>query len=306
MPAAIGLRVYRAFVLRRNSKDREPVPSVELKLGREDFLSGFIAQHAGSTSDTARERSWYFEEREPSAPANSKGYIHYGTYGFESRFLDPVTREEKFARRTADVEEIPLFYEMWSPPTVNATFLAFQSFQGRSCVTLVLHAMQKSFEQINDGYVLRFSKLMPGNAGASVYKDAPVKKLTLIKRRAGGDSMSRYRGSVPRQGVDFEYAFRARRNGDLGPFGDLTDTIEKNADGVILYDGMEFDAAVAEVLIGNRRRPVGVFGSNGDTGAIDISSDIEFSGNGHPTYASLASASDEIITDFYTRLYGDA
>lgn len=301
MPAAIGLRVYKAAVFKRGTKEKVPVPSSELSHGREAFLSSFAQSHGEANDDAANERSWHFIEEESPLGYNSKGHIKYGTYGFESQFIDNLTRAEKFSRSRTDVEIIPLYYEIWTPSEADYSLLVFQSFQGRSCVTLVLQAMQKKFEQYNSGYALRFSKLMPAGIASTRYADAPVKKLTLIKRRVPADAIQSYSGP-PNKPLDFEYAFRARRNGYLGSLHDITDSIEKNADGVIIFDGIEFDDAVADIQIGRKRMPVGVFGANGDTGAIDITSEVTFGIDGHPTYESLSAVSDGVIQTFYEKL----
>src|SRR5690606_27308299 len=114
--------------------------------------------------NTSLERSWYFEEIRSYSLGSSQGYVHYGTFGFESNFVDTKTQTHTYRRQVTDVEEIPLFYEFWCPPSSEYGLVAFQSFQGRSCISLVLNSMKQKFEEVNSDYIIIFKKLMPNDA----------------------------------------------------------------------------------------------------------------------------------------------
>ena len=98
------------------------------------------------------------------------------------------------------------------------------------------------------------------------------------------------------------YIISQRPGGMLGSLRDMGGALTENDKGLIVLDGLEFDEVTAEVLVGSRRRPVGLIGPNSETGAIDVSETIEYGLNGHPTFDSVRSQSDLIIKDFYKRL----
>ncbi len=62
--------------------------------------------------------------------------INYGTHGFESRLKDVKTRREKYKRESTDLEEIPLYFQIWSPSSSQYAIIAFQSFQGDRAFTM--------------------------------------------------------------------------------------------------------------------------------------------------------------------------
>ncbi|MGE7204887.1 hypothetical protein ACQKJZ_04310 [Sphingomonas sp. NPDC019816] len=99
--------------------------------------------------------------------------------------------------------------------------------------------------------------------------------------------------------VNFEVRLSTNRNKILGSFGEVTGALRKSDAGLVLHDGIEFSEVYADVKIGGKYRPVGVFGSDSNAGVIDITEDIVRGADGHPTYESLTKQCDTILVDFY-------
>jgi hypothetical protein len=252
MPTAIGIRVY-LITLRHKQNRRKQVSFNDpgLMSSGPKFIDDFVSTHVDAMDNEDRDRSWYMEEKEHVGLGSSRGYIHYGTYGFESNFIDNKTKVRNYRRRVTDVEEIPLFFEFWCPPKTDHAFAAFQSFQGRSCIHLVTHRMEELFEAKNPDYVLRFKKLLPNDVSASAYYSAPVKRLWLIKRNYSADLAEKYLPSKPPRDVNFEISLTAKRKSSLGPFSNFAGAgFLKGADGVIVHEGISFNDAVAEINVG--------------------------------------------------------
>jgi len=300
MANAIGLRCYLVTAQRERDTTRLGFDDdLEFELTPARFLRNFVETRSESVRDSDRERSWYFEPRSyEGGQGSSRGYIHYGTFGFESNFVDSRTMEAQYHRQVDDVEEIPLFYEFWRPQGADYVLAAFQSFAGRSCVTLVTEKIEEAFRMANEGYTLKFRKLVPTDGSGSVYADAPVKQLRFIKRNASPDIADRYIGQSSNP-IDVELLLKARRMQSLGPFGAISRTISRNEGrGVITYEGVEFAEAIANIRVGGRYRPVGIFGINSDAGVIDITSDVRRGVDGHPVFDSIAEQTSEILGDF--------
>lgn len=167
---------------------------------------------------------------------------------------------------------------------------------------MIINQLQTAFAGENDGFSLVIKKLLPTNSKGGLYSSAPVKKLRLIKRDASKDIADRYLGNQAPQNINFEVILSAKRNRTLGNFGDLFGSLNQNAAGIVLHDGIEFGEAVAEVQIGGRYRKVGVFGSDTEAGVIDITDSVKKGKNGHPTFESVAQQSDIILIDFHNVL----
>lgn len=305
MANAIGLRCY--LITARRERDTTPLvfdDEFEFELTPARFLKNFVDTNSESVRDTDRERSWYFEPKaEGLTEGSSKGYIHYGTYGFESDFVNSKTKKKQYRRQVDDVEEIPLFYEFWRPKGADYAFAVFQSFAGRSCVTLVTEKIEEAFRIANEGYTLKFKKLVPTDGNGSVYADAPVKQLRFIKRNASSDIADRYIGeSKP---IDMELSLKARPKQSLGAFGSISRTLNRAGKaGAIEYDGVEFGEAIANIRIGGKYRPVGIFGVNSDAGVIDVTNDIRRGADGHPIFESLEGQVKNILGDFNRTIAG--
>ncbi len=189
MASSIGVRVYLISLQRRSKPEALPFNISGVGTPPLKFISDFVLQHAKTTENADHERSWSFEEKSSNGSGNSKGHIYYGTFGFESDFVDAKTRKRKYRRGVTDTEIIPLFYEFWHPKDADYSFAVFQSFQGRSCVNLVMTRMQEVFSTSSPGFALRFKKILPTDNAGSLY-NSPVKKITLIKKNASADLSS--------------------------------------------------------------------------------------------------------------------
>lgn len=299
MVNTIGLRCYLVTAQR----ERDPAwlsfdDDLEFELTPERFLKNFIETHAEPVRDHDRERSWYFAPANPPAEnGSSKGYIHYGTFGFESKIVNLRTRKASYNRKVDDAEEIPLFYEFWRPDDADYALMAFQSFGVRSCINAVQEKFKDRFSSANPGYAIRFTKLVPDDGSGGVYSTAPVKHIRLIKRNASADIADKYVAESSKP-IDIELHLKARRNQSLGPFGTVSRKLKSGrAGGLITYEGVEFGEAIANIRIGGKYRPVGVFGSNADTGVIDLTPDVKKGRDGHPIYTSIEEQTAQILAE---------
>lgn len=303
MASSIGVRIYQVTL--RKSGDRKDLQFGIMAGSRNpaEFTMSFPKRHSNPSDDADRQRSWYFQEKENNAPTSSIGHIRYGTYGFESDFVDAKTKRRNYRRKTSDIEEIPLFYEFWHPKGSNYALAAFQSFQGRSCIELVSREMINGYEKFNPGYILHFKKLVPTDSFKE-YKFAPVKKVRFIKRNAPADLAAKYMNTAPDASVDIEIGVSAKRKGVLGTIDSITNGFSKSGSGVLIDDAV-FEQAVAEVQIGKRRRQVGLLSHNGDYGVIDLSDSVKRAADGHPAYESIKKESDDLLKEFHSMLNGN-
>ena len=191
MAASIGIRVYKITVNKKGNSARLPFSDKSIVLSPSRFVSDFIKRHPSPTRDDELERSWYFEQKEETSTGSSRGYVHYGTFGFESKLKDSSTKRLNYKRKVTDVEEIPLFYEFWFPPASDFGFVAFQSFSGRSCISMIMTLMREEFFKKNDGISLQFERLIPSDGEGSLFFNSPVKRLRLYKRNVSSDIADR-------------------------------------------------------------------------------------------------------------------
>ena len=297
MAKAIGFRAYLLSVSEKGKSKSLSFDSDALTAHFSKIVTDFVDDNNQPNSVEEMERTWFFEKDSMSKELNIFGTVHYGTYGFESNFKNNRTKALNYRRKTTDVEEIPLYFQFWVPGGKRYAFVIFQSFQGRSCVQMILDAFKQRFESTHPDLTLRARKLVPNDANGSIYNTAPVKRIRLIKKDTSSDLADVHAGRSNPESVDVELTVSARRSKSLGSLRAVSRALKH--DGVLTYEGMEFDHAVAQIRVGGKLRPVGIFGDHSNAGVIDVSESIVFGADGHPTMESLKKNSKDILADFY-------
>jgi hypothetical protein len=296
MAFTIGLRFYRIHVHKNN--DRTPVL---FKNGDDGdpyaFLQKFVDDRMEPTEEI--ERTWFFTP-EPSAIRTIHGIINYGTHGFESKLIDVKTKRKNYQRKSTDLEEIPLYFQFWTPANEKYGFAAFQSFQGRSCIAYIIKAAGDAYSAANKGHRLTFHKLIANDIAGGKLDAAPVKELVLLKKHVPKDKADRYLNGIAVEEVEYEVTMRAKRKRWLGIFGDFAKMAKDGQKmAVFAMDGVEFDEVKAQVDFGGRRRMIGLYGGGSDAGVIEVSEKVKRGADGHPVFKSIADEVDELMETFF-------
>lgn len=296
MSFTIGLRFYRIAVTKKGSKDPMEMGPDADPCDFLDYMEDFVNRKRQPTVEVTASRTWFFEPIETNSIRVVHGYINYGTHGFESKFKDVKTRKEKYKREATDLEEIPLYFQVWVPSGSSHALMAFQSFQGRSCINHVRLATIADFQERYPGYTVSFRVISPS---AALLDDAPVKSLTFIKPKRSPDRFDRVLGKRMDE-VDYEVTVRASKRGAMiGRYQDLRRFVSPTDDGFVEFDGGLYDGVKADVKLGSKRRVVGIFGAGPDAGLIDVSDNIKRDKSGHPTLQSIVSEVDSLMEEFY-------
>ncbi|MQW00711.1 hypothetical protein GHK46_26350 [Sinorhizobium medicae] len=296
MSFTIGLRFYRISIRKKGGSDALPMgPGCE-PCDLIDYANDFVHRKTEPTVVVGASRTWFFEPLPTNSIRVVHGYINYGTHGFESKLKDVKTRRQKYKREATDLEEIPLYFQIWSPSSSDHALIAFQSFQGRSCINNVRLAMIQDFQERFPGFVISFRIIA---ASGAILGEAPVKALTFIKPKQSSDRFDRVLGR-PTEELEYELTVRSRkRGGMISRYKDLSAIVSQADDGFVEFDGREFEGVKADVAIGKKRRTVGIFGSGSDAGLIDVSDNIKRDKSGHPTLQSIMGEVDELMEEFY-------
>ncbi|MDR6664281.1 hypothetical protein [Rhizobium sp. 1399] len=300
MSFTIGLRFYRISIRKKGEKTPLEMGAGCTPCDFLDYVSDFVARRIEPTVEVATQRTWFFEPIATPSIRVVHGYINYGTHGFESKFKDVRTRKQKYKREATDLEEIPLYFQMWAPSASKYALMAFQSFQGRSCINYVRSAMIADFANRYPDFQLSFIIVAPSS---SFLADAPVKSVTFMKPRVGSDRFDRVLGKQMDE-VDYEVTVRAkRRGGMISSYKDLGKLVGPGDNGFVFFDGHSYEGVKADVKIGGKRRVVGVYGSGMDAGLIDVSENVKRDGSGHPTLHSIQTEVDSLMEDFYGSIH---
>lgn len=299
MPFAIGLRFYKISLRRRGQKNNLVIGPGGEPCDLHDFMEDFVARRGDPTVETTEPRVWFFDRKPTNSPRTIHGYISYGTHGFESKFEDLKTRKEKYSRQSSDLEEIPLYFQIWVPDDSTCAMMAFQSFLGRSCVTFVRNALMKDFQHKFPNYIMLFNVVAPAG---SVMDERPVKSLTFSRRRSRTDNADAYLLGKKIDEVEVDVSIRAKRRGSyISTFKEIKTMVDgSSGDQIVSFDGDRYESVTAEVQFGRKRRIVGIFGYGIDAGLIEASDKVKRQKSGHPVFDDIADEVDDIMSEFYS------
>jgi hypothetical protein len=303
MPAAISLWFYRLEAYGGNGRAKISLADLPGR-GFHDFLADFIRSNRTSRHHDELQRVWYFEAPSKSTSDEFDGILKYGVYGFESDLIDSKTKVHRFKREVGDSEQIKLYYQFWWPGrSSDGALCAFQSFQGRSCIWMILDALRLAFRDEYAGHVLHIYKIMPGTLKTSVFANAPVKSIKLVAKSLSSDARKNYGSEGKPEEFDVTMTISAKKGGTFGLLKSLDENrLAQLRLPVWLMDAQAFDRATADVEWNGHRRTVGVMGPVGAAGSFDVTEDIDFGVDGHPTLESVRDQADQLLGSFATAL----
>jgi len=301
---AVGLRTYQIFISRERELGFVDPRDPELTIPLPDLLVNFVQQHSSSNNLDELEKTWAINQVNGDANGNTVGTINYGRYGYAATLKDIGTGQVTYRRGRNESEELHLYYRVWLPDQEKFALAAFESFSGKSCITLFVDALKSYFANKNPGFSLRVRRLMPASATASVYAGKPVKNLTLVSRKPPNDIADQLFAGKAQTTKRMSVTVHSARNGALGTFSDLLAGLPQDSSGVIMYEGVEFDQAIAHVRIGRELKPVGVFGANSDVGVIDITESVSKDADGLPVFSDVDREAIKVMESIYGTLHG--
>jgi hypothetical protein len=125
----------------------------------------------------------------------------------------------------------------------------------------------------------------------------------LIKRRIPTDRADTLPGKVKLDEANIQLVIQAPRNRVLGSLNDIKErlTTKSTLDGgsVITFQGSDYEQAAAQVVVGRKRRLIGLIGYNNDAGVIDITNDVSIGKGGHPIPKSVFNESNDILLNLH-------
>jgi hypothetical protein len=303
---AVGLRTYQFFITRERELGFVDPRDEDLAIPLPQLLGDFVQHHASSSNLDEHEKTWAINQINGDQNGNTVGQITYGRYGYAATLKNIRTGEITHRRGRNESEELHLYYRIWLPDQEHFAIAAFESFSGKSCITLFADALREFFARKNPGFSLRVRRLMPAGASASVYAGRAVKNLTLVSRKPPNDIANQLFAGKAQSTKRMSVTVHSARNSSLGTFSDLISGLPQDSSGVIVYDGVEFDQAIAHVRIGRELKPVGVFGANSDVGVIDITESVTKDPDGLPVFGDVDREALKIMRSIYDTLHGQS
>lgn len=212
---------------------------------------------------------------------------------------------EIIQRGVEDLEEIPIYFMCYFPNNSRDAYIAFQTYQTRSCAGLVLGHLVGLFNQTYEleGLMMTASKVMLSGEHDPAVRNASVKELTLIRNRMPVDPFEQYVANDVEE-IKLKMTIAAVGRGrSLGKYLGYFKSYQNQKDDILIYNGIEFEKAVALVDLGrNKKRKVNLIGYDSSAGSIEISDLVEYNDREFPTIESMTPVFRESISDIAEKL----
>lgn len=224
----------------------------------------------------------------------ASGMIRYGVTGIASEITNPEDPDFLVERLISFVEEIPLYYCIYTPDGEDTWYIATQSYGGRSCSTSFNKALFDYFRERHEA-ILQVQKMIPID-GNNV-EHSPVQKLTMIRRAVPADEFEAQVGDLAHE-LQMQLSISVDGRGALGVYQNVRDRLSGDENVALAYNGIEFQELQATVRIGNSYRKVGIIGANNSAGSVDVSEEVERQANEHPEWASIDTIARQLCAEY--------
>jgi hypothetical protein len=290
----IGLRIYKVQVY-----DSHLVGFLTSDEGPADIL-GFVRKCCSAFSksplDDGSTKVVRFEPAD-DFKSSAHGLLRYGKYGYGSQVEDRKSGILEHTRTVDQADVIPLYYRFWLAEGKSYGLLEIKSFGGLSCVDIVNRALVNAHKKMHDDWRLTITKLMPNDI--DLYGNKKVRSIQLIRKNTDQNIVEKaLRPTNEDTKMDVELFLKARGTGGFGKLKDLNDKIG----GHMEIGDVEFSGAYANVKVGSSFKKIGVVGVTSTAGVIDMTDDLVFGADKHPTFESVSEEATRHITDFATML----
>ncbi len=291
---SLALRAYQVRVYKQNKIQEFGAKRNQIDL--KAFLNKFFLAHK-KVAPYDGDKTLAFKDLR-TKDHYIEGVIDYGSYGSASTLRDIATNSVEFHRRPNHADTIPLYFCFYTPEDAKFGICAFQSYKGRSCISTVQGLTTKTFEAEHFPR-LTYKKVMPQDGPDLLNK--PVSRLRLIRKSQSSDRAKNMLGTYAVE-HDLELVLKAKRHSGFGHFGPVGKLLRGQGPRALVYDGVQYDDAKADVRIGGQYRPVGIFQLSDNHGTIDITDEVTVDANGVPNINQIRRETRKIINDLFRRL----
>ena len=222
------------------------------------------------------------------------GIIKSGEYGISADFFDVENKVRKDnARNIYDSEEFPFFFHFQIPERGNEGKLILQTVGVFGIATTFERHLNEYLEPI--GYSISFNQIISKDFIDQINDDKRLKEIRFIKRVVPKDVADRIHEGAPEDLIE-ERVFRTTRKKGLNLTSELK-MILKNQE-IISYEILNEQYTEIKAIVtqsGSRRTMTFGFDKNKLGELLILDKDIPKK-DGHPTFETLLSHSEEFLT----------
>lgn len=224
--------------------------------------------------------------------------IESGEFGYAQEFVEIQTKAISYTKTKNEAGLTPFFVRVAASNKPDQAILICQKFR-TSGIKSHLHEMLGSeLAKIDKSWSIRIEKIVPAKLINKYLNDGIVKSIRLISHEKPSDIAEELsKVADDKSSSTVELVVRARRGKSFG--ADILGFMKQNKPitGIVTLPGMHYDTVKADVDIGGKRKTLNLTNMHKIGASIDVTDQLEYGADGHPTLISLMSETGDLIED---------
>lgn len=229
------------------------------------------------------------------------GLIMSGDYGQAADIIDSTNGAVSYKKKKTESLAEPFFFYVAVPDHETRGIVVLQQSGLSGVKGLFEGAVVGIFHTLYPEYRLHVRQLTIADTLAQYLKTGSVEEIIVEKHEIPADIADLYGGQKKVYPGKFTQSIKS----DAGLF--KKDGLisfakgERKLEDVFQFDDHGFDVVKAKIRVGNEIKPVNLTKPDSISMSIDITEDIEFDAEGHPTRASLKREFEKVATELAKR-----
>jgi hypothetical protein len=236
------------------------------------------------------------------------GRLIGGDYGYSAELVDIDTYKHVHKRQPHHAELLPFFFMVDAPADVTEGVLLLQRFGTHGVFTAFARHAQERFDDTFDGYKLDIKRHLPKEVVDSILK-GKLKRIELTSRFLPNDVADRVKLSGHREEVGkYSLEIRAKKDGFLTTPAWLDKLLKNPSKLYELPPGISEIAQQVRVSLTykGKERVVDFASLEQLAPYVDVTAEVKFGKDGHPTLESMNAASVDLLNEIKSELgHGD-
>jgi hypothetical protein len=229
------------------------------------------------------------------------GLIMSGDYGQAGEIIDSTSGVVAYKKKKTESLAEPFFFYIAVPDHETRGILVLQQSGLHGVKGLFETAIVGVFESQYQDYRLHVRQLTVADTLAEYLKTGSVEELIIEKHEVPADIADLYGGQKKVYPGTFTQIIKSSaglfKKDGLIAFAKG----KKKLEDVFEFDDHGFDVVKAKIRIGNEVKPVNLTKPDSISMSVDITDDVKYGADGHPTRASLKNEFDKVAKDLAKR-----
>lgn len=233
------------------------------------------------------------------------GIIQTGSYGYSSDIFNIDTGKVEYEKPPNSAEMLPFFYGLYMPINALKGVCIFQKFMQYGIKSALENDLKEYFDKTYPQIKVELNALFPKDYLKNFFADGNIKQLRFIKHGVVDDIADRIDGNGISENIGFvEYVVKAKRKKNLPVNSKIWNMLDKgkNVNEMFEITNFDYDNIKVEISINNITKTINMSNIESINGSYNVTEEIDYGSNGHPTFKSISNISKEYAESFLISL----